>query len=195
MRCTHCKDIQIGVTMNTDNNQIFRSGANRNTALKGCLSLLALSALLLQTACVSNVSSQVKQADKDSSGAYNGVWIAQVQRSAGQQYMPNNWIANCDPSAHEFSMKVQDGVASVRHGGKVEETFVAGNGDFRFHIPLKQKAQASSGSSKSMLLSGMNRIIYGNFQKTKGRYTVGYEQFGNSGCTAVMNLVKKTKSS
>lgn len=164
----------------------------RKLVKRAPLSMFALSVVLLQTACVSNISSQVKEAEKDASGAFDGVWTVQVKRSAMQQHMPGNWIANCNGKPTKFAVRVKNGIASVRHGGKVEETFVAGNGNFRFHIPLKQKAKSSTGSDLEMTLTGINRIIYGNFEKTKGIYTFGYEDFGNSGCTAMMDLVRKT---
>ena len=158
---------------------------------RSLLPLLAATALLLQAACVSNVSSQVKASSKDTSGAYDGQWIAKVQRSAGQQYMPGNWIANCSGKATEFPIAVEDGVASVWHRKALEKTFVNAKGDFRFHIPLTYKAQARTGSDREMGLKGTNRIIYGNLKNRKGRYTFGYEDFGNSGCTAVIKFERK----
>jgi len=158
---------------------------------RSSLKLIFLSALLLQTACVSSVSSQVKEVDKDVSGSFNGRWIAQVQRSPGQHYMPGNWVVNCNGNPREFNLNVVDSVAIVGNGSKNEKTYVGANGDFRFQIPTNVEAKASVGSERELALTKTSVIIYGNFVKAKGRYTYAYEEFGNAGCTATIKFVRK----
>lgn len=165
--------------------------AQRRTAKRAFVSLAALTLLTLQVACVSNISSQTKESNKDTTGAYDGRWIAQVQRSAGKQIMPNNWYANCDGKAREFNFRVNDGVAELWFDNNLKKTLVSTKGDFRFDIPLAHKAQAAVGSSATIGLTGTSRIFYGNLAKEKGRTTFAYEAFGNNGCTAIVRFVRK----
>ncbi len=151
--------------------------------------LLALSALTM-TACVSNISSQVKESNKDQTGAFDGTWVANVQKSAGRQSMPGNWVANCDGSAWDFRVRVADGVAKNSIRGSRESTFVSPTGDFRFDIPVKHEAKASAGSARDLALAKQTMVVYGNLKKAKGRFTYGIAEFGNNGCTAIIEFKK-----
>lgn len=159
-------------------------------ARQGGLLLITLCALTL-TACVSNVSSQVKESSKDQSGAFDGTWVAKVQKSAKRQPMPGNWIANCGGSAWSFTLRINDGVVrnSIR-GAANESTFVSSTGDFRFDIPVKNDAKAAAGSDRSLGLAKQTMIIYGNLKKAKGRFTTGVAEFGNNGCTAIIEFAR-----
>lgn len=150
--------------------------------------LLASVCALTLTACVSNVSSQVKESSKDQSGAFDGTWIAEVQKSAGRQPMPGNWIANCDGSPWNFTLRVADGVAKNNLRGSKEKAFVSSTGDFRFDIPVKNDAKAAAGADRSLSLAKQTMIVYGNLQKAKGRFTTGVAEFGNNGCTAIIKF-------
>lgn len=174
--------------------QTQRLKITMRSVTRSVVSVLVLTSILLQAACVSNVSSATKESNKDSTGAYDGQWIAKVQRSAGQQAMPGNWIANCSGEAWEFPIKVEDGIAYLWLDIAKTNTFVSSTGDFRFDIPLSHQAQAKPGSDKEIGLKRTSRIIYGNLKKAKGRDTFAYEEFGNNGCTAVIKFVRKDKA-
>lgn len=152
--------------------------------------MLALG-VLTTTACVSNVSSQIKEENRDNTGAFDGSWTAEVQKSAGRQQMPGNWFANCNGDPWAFNLDVKKGVAKTNLRAAKKTTFVAGNGDFRFDIPLESKASASAGSARELGLTDRTMIVYGNLKKAKGRITFGVAEFGNSGCTAVIKFVAK----
>lgn len=163
----------------------------RKNFVKQATGLLLALGVLTTTACVSNVSSQVKEENRDITGAFDGNWTAEVQKSAGQQLMPGNWIANCNGDPWKFNLDVKKGVAKTNLRFAKKTTFVAGNGDFRFDIPLKNKASASPGAGRELGLADRTMIVYGNLQKAKGRVTFGVAEFGNSGCTAVIKFVAK----
>jgi len=74
--------------------QAQRLKTNTRSVTRSVVSALALTSILLQAACVSNVSSATKESKKDTTGSYDGQWIAKVQRSAGKQVLPGNWVAN-----------------------------------------------------------------------------------------------------
>jgi len=157
------------------------------------IALAAASFLLVQAACVSNVSSATKESNKDLSGSFDGVWLAKVKKTSGRQQMPGNWIVICDGRPQEFTITVDDGTAHVWHNRVKEKTYVANDGDFRFDLPIADSDRA--GASAQIALKRRNRIIYGNFAKAKGRHTIGYEEFGNNGCTAVIDFVRKDAAS
>ena len=155
--------------------------------------MLALG-VLTTTACVSNVSSQVKEENRDTTGNFDGNWTAEVQKSAGQQLMPGNWIANCNPDPWKFNLNVNKGVAKTNIRFADKTTFVGGNGDFRFDIPLQSKAEAKAGSGRELGLTDRTMIVYGNLRKAQGRVTFGVAEFGNSGCTAVIKFIPPQKN-
>ncbi len=157
---------------------------------RSALALFACTVLVTQAACVSNISSQVKESDKDTSGVHDGVWLVQVKKSAGRQYMPGNWVVNCDGSPREFSFNVKNGIAQIRHYGKLKTTYVAKDGDFRFELPISDSNRV--GKDGQLALKGRSLVFYGNLANTKGRYTLAYDEFGGSGCTAVTEFVRRS---
>ena len=170
-------------------NKTLIQDTNLKFAKRSVALLLALCALTM-TACVSNVSSQVKESNKDQSGAFDGTWVANVQKSAGRQSMPGNWAANCDGSAWDFRVRVADGVAKNNLTGSKESAFVSATGDFRFDIPVKNEAKASAGSDREISLAKQTLVVYGNLKKAKGRFTNAIAEFGNNGCTAIIEFKK-----
>ncbi|MGQ7845606.1 hypothetical protein ACUNV4_14070 [Granulosicoccus sp. 3-233] len=164
--------------------------ADRKTIGKQPMMLLLSLCVLTLTACVSNVSSQVKESNKDQSGAFDGTWVAKVQKSAKRQTMPGNWIANCDGSAWNFTLRVNDGVVSNNLRESKKSTYVSSTGDFRFDIPVNNEASAAAGSERNISLAKQTLIVYGNLEKAKGRFTTGVAEFGNSGCTAIIEFAR-----
>lgn len=59
-----------------NHNQAAHLKLNKRQAGRSALSVLVFTSILLQAACVSNVSSATKQSDKDTTGAYDGQWLA-----------------------------------------------------------------------------------------------------------------------
>lgn len=154
------------------------------------VALVLIFCALLLTSCVSNISSQVKESDKDTTGAFDGTWIANVQKSPARQPMPGNWIANCDGSEWNFRLFIADGVAQSNITGPDESTFVSSSGDFRFDVPQEIEAKARVGSEGTLSLNKQTMVIYGNLKNAKGRYTFAVAQFGNNGCTAIIEFEK-----
>lgn len=167
--------------------------ANKNTTFNSATRSVALTLIFCAvslTSCVSNISSQVKESNKDTTGAFDGTWIANVQKSPARQPMPGNWIANCDGSEWNFRVFVSDGVAKSNITGPNESTFVSTSGDFRFDIPQENEAKARGGSEGTLSRTEQTMVIYGNLKDAKGRYTFAVAQFGNNGCTAVIEFEK-----
>lgn len=160
-----------------------------NTTTHSVALVLIFGAVFL-TSCVSNISSQVKESDKDTTGAFDGTWIANVQKSPARQPMPGNWIANCDGSEWNFRLFIADGVAQSNITGPDASTFVSSSGDFRFDIPQESEAKARGGSEGTLARTEQTMVIYGNLKNAKGRYTFAVAQFGNNGCTAVIEFEK-----
>lgn len=74
---------------------IVKNNTTSNSTTRSLALVLIFFCALSLTSCVSNISSQVKEFDKDTTGAFDGTWIANVQKSPARQPMPGNWIANC----------------------------------------------------------------------------------------------------
>jgi len=176
--------------MNFMMTNIFKNN-NQFSALKW---LLLAAFFVTQTACVSNVSSQTKASDKDTTGVFDGSWTANVQKSATVQVLPGNWQANCNGNASTFNMKVNKGQIQFYAEGKTQSSYVNNKGEFRFDVPLFDKATASAGSSGQIGRASRTLIVYGSLKSAKGRITYGIAEFGNNGCTAVIKFTKKGAS-
>lgn len=163
-----------------------RSTVNSTANRKGLLMLFVLA--VFQTACVSNISSQVKAENKDETGVFDGRWIGNVQKSAGRQNMPGNWIAHCNGNPWELAMNVRNGSVEIRRNNVKKTTYVDASGNFRFDVPLDGQARAFPGTVREIGLSKRSFILYGNLKKAVGRVTFGVKEFGYSGCTAVVKF-------
>ena len=163
--------------------------ASPEFAKRSVAMLLVLCALTM-TACVSNIYSQVKESDKDQTRAFDGAWVANVQKSPGLQSLPGKWVINCNSSTWNFGMQIIEGVAKTSISRSEESAFVSPTGDFRFEIPIKDDARSAPGASRDIALGKQTMIIYGNLKKAKGRFTIGIAEFGNNGCTAIIKFNK-----
>jgi len=146
---------------------------------------------VLQGGCVSNVSSQVKEASKDQSGVFDGTWVGEVQKSARAQKMQGPWTAQCQGDPWKLKMAVSDGVVQLRSTRFAKaKTYVSSSGTFRFDVPMSSKAKTTALSDLELGLTDKTFILYGNLKKAKGRVTIGIAEFGNSGCSAIVKFAR-----
>ncbi len=134
--------------------------------------------------CASTVSSPVTDENKDTSNVFEGRWVANVQRTAGTQLMPGNWRMSCYTKPYIRRLTVANGRIALTDQRPVAFTYVNSEGQFRFEVPLTEKATESAISDLKILAGERTLILYGNLNTGKGRITYGVAQFGNNGCTA-----------
>lgn len=151
------------------------------------LPITALVCTILLTGCGAVVTKQVSEADRDSSGAYDGNWQANVLKSPTKQYGPGNWTFNCSGKPQQFSFSVNSGQAAVNYQKTSHKAYVDKDGKFRFEIPMNVSTSAAGTSDGSIDRGAMTMIIVGALKANSGRITYGIEQFANQGCTASIN--------
>lgn len=89
-----------------------------------------LSASVLLSGCASKA---VSMADKDTSGAYDGVWIGEVDGPrAKRETLPGNWYMSCAWEPFEMYITVDNGLVQL---GRMEgRTPISGDGRFRLEV-------------------------------------------------------------
>lgn len=136
------------------------------------------------TGCAGTVAMKTKQSDRDRTGAFDGVWQVDVQKSAGLQYV-GNWQVQCGDMRQVFSITVADGTVGIKKGDGVIKAYVSDKGQFKLFYPLDTKAKASGASSTTMTNGDSKIILRGRLgDNTDGYITYGVAEVGYSGCTA-----------
>ncbi len=142
------------------------------------------------TSCGAIVANPVSEANRDTSGAYDGNWQANVLKSPLKQYGPGNWIFNCSGKPQQSSFAVNAGEAAVNYQKTSHKAYVSKDGKFRFEIPMNVDSTASGTSDASIDRGKMTMIIIGALKANSGRITYGIEQFANQGCSAKINYAR-----
>jgi len=129
----------------------------------------------------------IKEENRDTTGAYDGTWKVDVQKSAGLQYQ-GNWRMQCGDMQRTFYVRVDDGAMTDRKGADAEKGYISSDGVFKLIQPLSSKASATGSSSTTMANGDMKLILTGKLvpgsENSKGHITYGIAEFGYGGCTA-----------
>ncbi len=140
--------------------------------------------------CASTVVTKVDQSDRDTSGAFDGVWNAKIVDTTTNQPLGGNWKVSCTDRTGEDlgNFLVSNGEATIVKD--VPGTYVSSSGRFRFSMPIAEVA-AASGTSDSSITNGKSTyILYGSLETGKGTSLVGIAQFGNNGCRSKVAFKK-----
>ena len=162
---------------------MLRTTPTRTTAV--ALPLLAL-------ALGGCAAGHVNPADRDTSGAYDGVWIAEVGGPrAKREPLPNNWYMTCDWEPYELTFVVDDG--RIQLGRLEERTPVSKDGDFRIDVA------EGGGRMSNGTMPGNGKfvnIFSGNLagEAPRGRYAQQLAQLGANGCNAPIRLRRQSES-
>lgn len=98
---------------------------------RSCRHTSVLATLLLLVACAS--TKPVPETERDTSGAYDGVWSGFVAApTATRVTLPGNWYMRCDWQPFEFSLQVTDGMVQV--ADLVDLTPISTDGRFRLDV-------------------------------------------------------------
>jgi len=152
--------------------------------LSGSRLIALIFAAVLATGCAGLVN-PVSEGDRDTSGAYDGRWVATHGFTADTQTV-QGWRMNCSAPAESFGLLVADGTLKVAGGEPEVETYVSAGGKFRLEMPTSSEIRESVGSDSSISDGKITMILQGNLSETEpgGLFTMGIAQLGNSGCTS-----------
>lgn len=130
--------------------------------------------------------------DRDRSGAYDGVWVAEVgSPKARTVSMGGNWTLTCEWDPYEAYFVIDDGLVQL---GKLEsKTGVSGDGRFLYKIdagPARQWNGTISGNPR-FVQSFTAALADGQLT---GTYRETITTFGTSGCTGKIHYRKYQES-
>ena len=143
--------------------------------------LTALGSILCVALLSGCAAKAVDPADRDTTGAYDGVWLGSVGGPRADQVdLPGNWVMQCGWEPFEIYMVVDDGRIQL---GRMEiKTPVSTRGDFRLDI--------NSGDAEMIggIMSGNGQFVdvfSGNLSGTnpQGKYFQFVTSIGADGCS------------
>jgi len=150
----------------------------KNLAVKRFISFALMGASITLAACASG---PVKLKDKDTTGRFDGVWVASVEGPrAKKEDLPGNWTVSCDWEPFKARFLVSDGL--IKRSNNESSTPVSTEGDFQLNIRVEGTG-----------INSYNRVYEGKLAEPSGtgRYMVVYTAYGATGCSASMNLEQK----
>jgi len=139
-------------------------------------------------ACAPVVLKPVTEEARNPNGDFDGSWLVDIRKAAALQQGPGNWTFNCGGNAEQMQMIVSDSVARVQFAGKVHQTFVGVDGEFRFEIPIEEKAEADGTSDISIDRQQVTLIILGSLSEQSGLLVWGIAEFANDGCKSTLSM-------
>ncbi len=134
----------------------------------------------------------VDPADRDTTGAYDGVWIGEVEGPrASTEILPGNWEMNCEWEPFEVYLVVDDG--RIQLGRLENKSPVSKGGNFR--IDLDSGAAQMIGG----IMSGNGsfvQVFAGNLSgdDPRGKYRQYIESLGTNGCNAKIRFTREDGS-
>ncbi len=152
-------------------------------------------ALCFTSSCSTGLQSQVKEAERDLSGAYNGYWEGVVSNTPKVQYGPGQWKHNCADRSNEnvLGVKVKDGkMTGFLYGQSYfVKAYVNDKGEFRIENPIGNvRAKTAATSAKTINRDSITLIVRGSLDDKTAALTFGIEELGNNGCTSSVKMVR-----
>ncbi len=154
-----------------------------------CSAYLLITALCLGLfGCSSLITKPVSDADRDTSGAFDGQWTVNIKPIKGIQQVGRAYF-KCEFREGVFRFRVNDGVARSEFAGKPISTNVGSDGKFRFEI-ASDKSYKDSLTAEVSAASQITYIYQGNLSEKslKGQFIVGKKSENNQGCATRVTI-------
>lgn len=150
------------------------------------LPLLAITLALPLQGCLSSlVVKPISEANKDTSGAFDGRWTGTIKSTPAKQQGPGNWTMTCtDRTGDKFAINVSGGEANMGLANRQNKTFVNSKGQFRFEVPTGSNVTASGTSDSSLNDGSVTLILTGSLEDMAGNFIIGIADLSNAGCTS-----------
>ena len=165
--------------------------STKNTTNKaGMLTWVAAVTLCVMiSGCAGTVLRPVSEADRDTTGKYNGWWNAKTVDTVSSQRF-GNWRSNCSDPGLDFSFQVADSQINMNSNDVTRSAYIDKDGRFRITFPTGQKTRESASSTR-LLSSDTVLVLEGVLgdEPPVGRYTIEIVQLGN-GCKSTVAYTK-----
>lgn len=155
--------------------------------------LIAVLASALSLGCASYPRAPLADEARDTTGSFDGDWVARVARPARLQPMPGKWMMECNAKAFDFGFTVTDGRLTI--GDNDESAVVDESGRFAWHQYTGAELRVSGPGPAIRRDSQQMRIaLQGQLagDEPSGRYTHGAKLHGWAGCSSPVEFQKRT---
>ncbi len=153
------------------------------------LSVQPLLLLLLVTlaGCGNEVRRQVTAEFRDTTGRFDGVWLAQMLDTPSPQVV-QNWRINCQSFKQAIPISVDNGRVEAKINDEVHWSYLSLSGRFRLEIPTGLRMSAPISTTDSLVDGRVTLILQGDLSREprRGKFTFGIAQFANAGCTTAV---------
>jgi len=138
-------------------------------------------------------SNRLSEDDRESSGAYDGRWVANHGFTSNTQTV-RGWRMHCTAPTESFCLLVADGTLRVAGGEPEVETYVSAAGKFRLEMPTSSNVRESDGADFSISDGKITMILQGNLAEAEpeGLFTMGIAQLGYLDCPVNIHLKRYT---
>lgn len=137
-------------------------------------------------------ASHVDPADRDTTGAYDGVWIGEVaEPRSSTEILPGNWEMSCGWEPFEIYLVVDDG--RIQLGRLENKSPVSKGGNFRIDLDSGEAGMIGgimAGNGSFM------EVFSGNLSgdDPRGKYRQYIESLGTNGCNAKIRFTRDDES-
>ena len=160
--------------------------------MNGSIKTRLATAMLSVSILAGCAAGHVDPADRDTTGAYDGVWIGEVEGPrASKEILAGNWEMSCGWDPFEIYLLVDDG--RVQLGRLENKTPVSKNGDFRIDLTsddATMRAGVISGNSD------FTQVFAGNLSgdDPRGKYRQFIASISTHGCSAKIRFTREIES-
>ncbi len=147
--------------------------------------IAAPAALLLLSGCISiNPHGIVEQAERDTTGRFDGFWRVEIGGTDKYQRW-SSWQMTCEDIEASVEMVVDDGEVHVGVAAARDlSTYVDNEGHFALAMPTDLEAEEASSSFMSIVNQRVTYYLRGNLSpdRLRGEFIIGVADFGEMGC-------------
>lgn len=133
--------------------------------------------------------------NRDTTGKYDGSWVAEISGNGGRQFVGGRTL-NCHPIDSKkvfFGIKDGSAKANLGRGSGYTEFHVNENG--QFHIRAEAEGVWSNSYGNLISFPEMILLLKADLdeKKGKGEYVVGMAQLNGLGCSYLVDFTNRTR--
>lgn len=149
--------------------------------------VMVLMVILSLTACGNEVRRTVAKEFKDTSGRFDGVWLAHMLETPSPQVV-QNWRINCQSFNQSIPISVSGGRVEAKINDELHWSYLSLSGRFRLEIPTGLRMSSPISTSDSLTDGRVTLVLQGDLlrEPRRGKFTFGISQFANAGCTTTV---------
>ena len=151
----------------------------------------AIASVFILQACAPAGFRPVSEQKKDTTGSFDGRWVAVAGSTASTQQV-GNWRMICTNQQDKRygPITVSNGEVSATLGTNSGKGFIDATGVFRVEVPTDATARETGTSDGSIGNGAITVILNGSLADQAGFLTFGIAEFANAGCATSVTYNK-----